>query len=259
MSGWMTVALKEIRDHRRDRRSLISAALYSLMGPVVILLVAQSPAAARGGAPLLLSMMSVFALVSAFTGGMYLALDATAGERDRGSLVPLLLNPIPSLQLVAGKWIAVGVFAVAGLALNLAAFTAVFEWSGIAAPEASTGPLLLWMVCGLLPLTLLGAALHMLTGAASRTLKDAQARLSIVAMVPMMTGMFLVFFPDTIGRWWFAIPVVGSQALITEALRGHTVSLLQAGTLAFLTLAMTAALLLAAGRIMSGDESAAQT
>ena len=94
MSGWMTVALKEIRDHLRDRRSLTSAALYALMGPVVILLVAQSAAAERGGAGLLLSMMSVFALVSAFTGGMYLALDSTAGERERGSLVPLLLNPV---------------------------------------------------------------------------------------------------------------------------------------------------------------------
>ena len=85
MSGWMTVALKELRDHRRDRRSLVSAALYSLMGPIVILLVAQSPLATTGGAPLLLSMMTVFALVAAFTGGMFIALDATAGERERGS------------------------------------------------------------------------------------------------------------------------------------------------------------------------------
>jgi len=257
MSGWMTVALKEIRDHRRDLRSLASATLYSLMGPVVILLVAQSPAAAKGGAPLLLSMMSVFALVSAFTGGMFLALDATAGERDRRSLVPLLLNPIPSLHLVTGKWIAVAVFAVAGLAVNLAAFTAVFEWSGITAPAGTVGPLLLWMVCGLFPVALLGAALHMLTGAASRTLKDAQARLSIVAMVPMMIGMFLVFFPGTIGQWWFAIPVVGTQALIGDALRGHGVSVLQAVTLALLTLASTAALLWAAGRVMSRNEIAA--
>ena len=43
----MTVAVKEIRDHGRDRRSLMSAALYSFMGPVVILLVAQSSAASK--------------------------------------------------------------------------------------------------------------------------------------------------------------------------------------------------------------------
>ena len=254
MSGWMTVALKEIRDHSRDRRSLVSAAMYSLIGPVVILLVAQSPAAEKGGAPLLLSMMSVFALVAAFTGGMFLAVDATAGERERGSLVPLLLNPIPSLHLMAGKWIAVAVFAIGGLAVNLAAFTAVFEWSGIEAPAGTTGPLLLWIVCGLAPVALLGAALHLLTGAASRTLKDAQARLSIVTLVPMMTGMFLVFFPGTIQQWWFAIPMIGPQALIGEALRGHAVSLLQAVTLALLTLVATSALLLAAGRVMSRNE-----
>lgn len=140
MSGWMTVALKEIREHGRDRRSLMSAALYSFMGPMVILLVAQSSAASKGGAPLLLSMMSVFALVSAFTGGMFLALDATAGERERGSLVPLLLNPIPSLQLVAGKWIAVAAFAIAGLTLNLVGFTAVFEWSRITPPSGTFEP-----------------------------------------------------------------------------------------------------------------------
>jgi len=257
MSGWMTVALKEIRDHRRDHRSLVSAALYSLIGPVVILLVAQSPAAAKGGAPLLLSMMSVFALVSAFTGGMYLALDATAGERERGSLVPLLLNPVPSLHLIVGKWIAVAVFAVGGLAVTLTAFTAVFEWSGVATPTGTTGPLLVWIVCGLVPVALLGAALHLLTGSASRTLKDAQAKLSMVAMAPMMTGMFLVFFPDTAGQWWFAVPVIGQQALIGEALRGHAVSLLQTGTLAVFTLASTTAVLWIAGRFMSRNDIAA--
>jgi sodium transport system permease protein len=254
MSGWMTVAVKELRDHYRDRRSLVSAALYSLMGPVVMLLVTQSPAAIKGGAPLLLSMMSVFALVSAFTGGMFLAMDATAGERERGSLVPLLLNPIPSLQLIAGKWIAIGVFAIAGLLLNLAAFTAVFEWSGVNPPRSLIAPLLLWIAGGLVPVALLGAALHLLTGAASRTLKEAQARLSIVALVPMMTSMFLVFFPGMISRWWIAIPVIGQQALINEALRGQAVTLLQAVTLAIMTLATTAALVLAAGRVMHRNE-----
>ena len=134
-------------------------------------------------------------------------------------------------------------------------FTAVFEWSRITPPNGTTWPFVLWVVCGLVPLALLGAALHILTGTASRTLKDAQARLSIVTLVPMMTGMFLVFFPDTIGRWWFAMPVIGQQALFGE-LRGHTVSLLQAGMLALLTLRRRL-LVLTAGRAMSRNEATA--
>ena len=169
----------------------------------------------------------MFALVSAFTGGMFLALDATAGERERGSLVPLLLNPILPLHLVAGKWIAVAAFGVAGLVLNLVGFTAVFEWSRITPPNGTTWPFVLWVVCGLVPLALLGAALHILTGTASRTLKDAQARLSIVTLVPMMTGMFLVFFPDTIGAGGSPCPSSVNRRCSGRRCAG-TVSLLQA-------------------------------
>jgi sodium transport system permease protein len=254
MSGSVTIALKEIRDHLRDTRALRAAAMYALMGPAVILLVSQSSAAERGGAGLLLSMMSVFALVSAFTGGLYIALDSTAGERERGSLVPLLLNPVSRRDVVVGKWIGVSAFSLAGLALTLGGFTAVFEWGGVAPSRDLDGVLLLWVVCGLVPLALFGAALDLLTGATSRAVKDAQAKLTIVTFAPMIVGMFLVFFPDWIGRWWFALPVVGQQALIGAGLRGEAVSVIQAGVLAILTLAATAVALLAAARLMSRDE-----
>jgi sodium transport system permease protein len=255
MSGSVTIARKEIRDHLRDTRALGSAATYALMGPVVIFLVSQSAAAAKGGPRLLLSMMTVFALVSAFTGGMFLALDATAGERERGSLVPLLLNPVPRLQVILGKWIGVSVFGLAGLMLTLAGLTAIFEWGGVAPSPDLTGLFLLWTVCGLVPLALFGAALDLLTGASSRTLKDAQARLSIMMFVPMMVGMFLVFFPDWAGRWSFVIPVVGQQALIGAGLRGETISLTHAIALGVLTIAATALALAAAGRAINRDET----
>ena len=254
MSGCLTIGLKEIRDHLRDRRSLRAAALYALMGPVVILLVSQSAAAERGGAGLLLSMMSVFALVSAFTGGIYIALDSTAGERERGSLVPLLLNPVPRRDVIVGKWIGVSTFTLAGLVLTLAAFTVVFESGGIELRPELARVLLLWIVCGLVPLALFGAALDLLTGATSRTVKDAHARLSMVTFAPMIVGMFLVFFPDWIGQWWFALPLVGQQALIVAGLRGETVSVVHAGLLGMLTLAATAVALIAAGRLLSRDE-----
>src|SRR4051794_2716975 len=111
------VARKELMDHLRDVRSLISAGLYALMGPFVVLIVAR---AVRGAnQPMLAGMMSVFTLVSAFVGGMYVAMDMTAGERERRSLLPLLMNPITRLDLMIGKWLATSVFAVAGLLTTL--------------------------------------------------------------------------------------------------------------------------------------------
>src|SRR5262245_22059671 len=229
--------------------------MYALMGPVVILLVSLSPVATAGGSRLLLSMMSVFTLVSAFTGGMHIALDSTAGERERGSLVPLLLNPVSRMHVIVGKWIAVAFFALAGLALNLVAFTAIFEWRGVNPTGEVRQVFLLWVGAGLLPLALFGAALDLLTGASSRTTKDAHARLSIVMLCPMMVGMFLVSFPGWIGRWWFAVPVVGQRALIGAGLRGEAVSLWQVGALALLTAATAAAGLWASARVLIRDET----
>ena len=76
----------------------------------------------------------------------------------------------------------------------------------------------------------------------------------MVTFAPMVVGMFLVFFPDWIGRWWFALPVVGQQALIGAGLRGDAVSLVQAGVLGVLTLAATAVALTRGRALMNRDE-----
>jgi hypothetical protein len=67
--------------------------------------------------------------------------------------------------------------------------------------------------------------------------------------------MFLVFFPSWIGRWWFAVPVVGQQALIGAGLRGETVPLWQAGALALLTTATAVAALWAAAHALNRNET----
>ena len=73
--------------------------------------------------------MSVFALVAAFVGGMNVAIDSIAGERERRSLLPLLMNPLLRRDVIIGKWMAISVFAIAGLALNLAGFALVLKLS----------------------------------------------------------------------------------------------------------------------------------
>ncbi len=254
MSSSLIVAMKEIREHLRDVRSLATGAAYALMGPVVILGVALSDAARAGGPRLLLSMMSVFTLVSAFAGGMHLALDSTAGERERGSFVPLFLNPVGRLQLVAGKWIGVSVFSLVALALNLAGFTLAFEWSGVVMPGELTRVLFLWVVFGLVPLALLGAALEIAAAATCHTVKEAYSRLSFVVFVPMIVGMFLIFFPGWIGSWWFTVPLIGQQALINAGLRGDSVSVAQAAVLAFITVAVAVVAVVSTARSLDRAE-----
>jgi hypothetical protein len=113
---------------------------------------------------------------------------------------------------------------------------------------------LLWTACGLVPLALLGAALDLLAAATCRTTKEAHVRLTIVTFVPMMVGMALIFSPGWVGRWWYALPIVGQQALIGAGLRGDVVSAVQSSVLGLVTMAAAAIAIRATARALDRDE-----
>ena len=78
----LIIARKEMIDRLRDRRSVISSVMYTLMGPFVVGLVSLSPAIKGAGRRPIVGLMSVFTLVAAFSGGMNVAMDTVAGERE---------------------------------------------------------------------------------------------------------------------------------------------------------------------------------
>jgi sodium transport system permease protein len=143
---------------------------------------------------------SVFLLVAAFTGGMNVAMDTMAGERERRSLLPLLLTPTTRLTVVIGKWLAVSVFSVLGVMVTLLAFAALFYARGIATPWLSKAGLICWVVLGLVPLAFLAAALEVAISTACRTTKEAHTYLSLLIFLPMVVSMYLVFLPRHFGR-----------------------------------------------------------
>jgi sodium transport system permease protein len=251
----LAVARKELTDHARDRRAVLSTVLYALMGPVVVLLVSLSRSqAGREQAAVLLSMASVFTLVSAFSGGMNVALDVVAGERERRSLVPLLLTPVRRLDVVVGKWIAASVFAVVSVAVTVVAFLLVLV-PGLASANGSlAGPLTSWTVGGLTTLACFGSAINLLIAASSRSLKEAQGWTSMVAFIPMLIGMMIVFFPGWAGRTWFTTPVVGQQWLMVQGITGTPVSGVHAGLLVAVTIAAVVPALWLAGRALGRDD-----
>ena len=239
----LIVARKEIRDHLRDTRSLVSSLFYALMGPLVVGMVAI---AMRGGkaSEVVLSMMSVFALVAAFVGGMNVAIDSIAGERERRSLLPLLMNPLLRRDVIIGKWMAISVFAIAGLALNLAGFALVLKLSLAQALIASLT---------LIPLAGFAAALELLISTWCGNIKEAHTYLSMVIFLPMGLGMFLVFFPQMAKAWLF-LPVAGQQLLMESILKGGQLPLVAFTSVTLTTLATAAALLRTAARLLHRDD-----
>ena len=251
----LIVARKEMLDHLRDTRSLMSMTLHASMGPAIVMLVSFSGAARRDTlSTVLLSMMSVFALVSAFAGGMTVALDSTAGERERRSLVPLLMNSVATRDVMLGKWMATSLFTIGALSINLVGIGLVLTTRAPALLTAHGSGLARWVVFGLLPLALLGSAVELLIAATSRTTKEGANWLTMVTFVPMLAGILLVFFPGHLGNWWFVMPVVGQQVLVGKYLSGESVSLLSPAVLALVTAAAAVPTLARATRVIGRDE-----
>ncbi len=243
LSHALIVARKEIRDHVRDTRSLVSSAFYALMGPLVVGMVSIAVRGEKSSA-VLLSMASVFALVATFIGGMNVAMDAIAGERERRSLLPLLMNPLLRRDVVLGKWLAISCFALAGVVINLLGFAIVVGFSFT---------LLVAVTLALIPLVLFAAAVELLISTWSRNIKEAHTYLSLVVFLPMGIGMFLVFFPHMATRWLW-LPVAGQQLLIDLLTKGGKLPLFSSLALSLITGASAAVILLAAAKLLQRDE-----
>ncbi|MGH8230084.1 MAG: ABC transporter permease, partial [Steroidobacteraceae bacterium] len=111
---------------------------------------------------LMLGTLSYFIIIAMLMGGQYLAIDATAGERERGSLEPLLTVPVRREQLLYGKILAACAFMLISLALTVVALSVALRFVGLArlGMSLNLGPLTVILVIGCcVPLAPLGAAL----------------------------------------------------------------------------------------------------
>jgi len=173
----------------------------------------------------LFEMVVMFAVMAAFLCNMYIAIDATAGERERGSMEPLLINPVSRTALVLGKWVAAIVFGLVGVALTLACTAIVMknvplEHLGM---RFVFGVREVWFVffC-FMPLVLLAGALQLFLSSFARTFKEAQTYLSLVMFLPMLPGMWLMFKPTSPDLWMASVPALGQQVLAGSVLRGES-------------------------------------
>jgi|CZKD01.1.fsa_nt_gi sodium transport system permease protein len=255
MNPALTIARKEIVDGLRDVRSVMASLFYALMGPAVVGLVSMATRAnakPESETAVLTGMMAIFTLVSAFVGGMNIAMDTVAGERERRSLLPLLLNPVSRRNVVLGKWLAVSYFAMAGLVVDVVGFAVVFATAGT---HISAGPgRLLPGALGLVSLPFLAASIQLLISTVSRGVKEAQTYLSLIVFLPMGIGMFLVFSPAAKRAWCNFLPLVGQQLQLEALVNGQGISLFEPVVLGCLTVALAIGILLATANRLQRDE-----
>ena len=142
-----------------------------------------------GRSAILLGMLSYFFIFALLTGGMNLAIDATAGERERGSLEPLLCLPVKRDHLIYGKIFATCLFMAISLSLSLICFHFTLKFMPLQelGMTPNFGPLVVLMAFLLLvPFALVGASLMTLVASFTKSFKEAQTWVSVVLLAPTM-------------------------------------------------------------------------
>ncbi len=211
---------------------------------------------ATGRSVILLGMLTYFLLFATLMGGFYLAIDSTAGERERGSLEPLLTTPVARADLLLGKMAATISYMLLSLVLTIVGFTVALYFLPLEQLGMSSnfGPVVaLKIILILAPFAPLGAALMTLVASFTRTYKEAQTYLGLVLLVPtlpLIIATLLNIRPDFSLMW---IPSLSQHLLITELIKAEPLNLGHLGVSTTSTLLMGALLAWLATRLYNRE------
>ena len=183
----------------------------------------STPEAKRG---LMLSvMLPYFLIITAFLGGAALVLDATAGERERQTLEPLLATPAPRGAIVSGKIVAACLLGVVSLLLSLLAIKLSAQFAtGMARSLDMSLMSIASMLFVLLPMLLIGTSLLTFLAAAAKSLKEAQSHMTWLMLMPMIPTMMLMVNPVKTQLWQFAVPFLAQNQLLLKVIRAEPIS-----------------------------------
>ena len=173
------------------------------------------------------TLVPFFVLMAVLYGALNAALDTTAGERERGSLEPLLMNPTPRAALVLGKWAAVAGVAMLIALLSCASFlpgqwllrsdtlAAMFRF-GVA--EGAMFLVLLLPLAGALSAVLMAIAIR------CRSFKEAQANATALVLAVSLLPLMTLLNHEGEAAWFLWVPALAQITLMGRVLKGEAMA-----------------------------------
>jgi sodium transport system permease protein len=175
----------------------------------------------------LTGMLPFFILMAVLYGALNAALDTTAGERERGSLEPLLMTPASRRALVLGKW---GAVAAVGMLIALLSCLSFLPAQGFLRSETLAamfqfGPREVALFLALLaPLAAALAAAMMAIAIRCKTFKEAQANNTVVILGVSLLPMVTLFNQGGEAPWHLWTPALGQVTLMNRVLKGEALA-----------------------------------
>ncbi|HEY0662304.1 MAG TPA: ABC transporter permease [Lysobacter sp.] len=173
---------------------------------------------------LLSALLPYLLILFSFIGGANLILDATAGERERQSLEPLLATPASRGAIVSGKIAAACALGLLSLLLTLLAFKLSAQMAtGMARMLDVSFIAIGKMLLILLPMLFIGTALLTYLAAAAKSMKEAQSHMTWLLLLPMIPTFVLMVNPVKTQLWQFLVPFLAQNQLLLKVIRGEII------------------------------------
>jgi len=213
----------------------------------------QSSSESKGGQ--LIGMIILFMLLSIFVSGMNLAIDTSAGERERNSLALLLSHPISLQQLIASKVCAVSAFGMLGLVLVLIMSKLIYPmvpWQELGfSVDISFSFMIATLIVGAF-IAILAASMQLFVSFMAKSFKEAQTYISFVLFIPMALSYAVTFDLATDELRW--APVTGQLQALIDLMKGKEIPLLQLTVSCLSTLIISVALVLGMERLLKSEK-----
>jgi sodium transport system permease protein len=176
------------------------------------------------------TLVPFFVLMAVLYGALNAALDTTAGERERGSLEPLLMNPTSRLALVLGKW---GAVASVGMLIAVLSCLSFLPGQWLLRSETLSAMFrfdlreALLFIALLLPLAGALAAVLMAVAIRTKSFKEAQANATVVVLAVSLLPLISLFGQRGEAPWHQWVPALAQVTLMARVLKGESLTLAQ--------------------------------
>lgn len=224
-----------------------------VVSPIQVQVQDQATVDSKGG---MIIGLAIFTMIySVFISGMNLAIDTSAGERERNSLTLLLSHPISTWQIVLSKVITVTLFAMAGLLLILLVSKfayALVPWQELGFSVNISLPFMLLMLVIGFPVALLASSLQLFVSFLAKSFKEAQSYLTMVLIVPMAISMMSSYnIAPKVLEW---VPVSGQQQALMAFVKGHDIGFTQLALSSSLTLIIAIVLIYGMQKMLKSEK-----
>ncbi|MDA7696791.1 ABC transporter permease subunit [Porticoccaceae bacterium] len=225
----------------------------NIINPIKVHIQDQATAVSKGGQ--IMGVMTMLMILSVFVAGMNLAIDTSAGERERNSLALLLSHPVSVLQLVMSKTVAVSIFGMLGLILTIIVSKFVYPfvpWQELGFSVDISGSFVLGALLAGFSVAIFAASMQLFVSFMAKSFKEAQTYISFVMFVPiaMSYAATLDFAVEEL-RW---APVSGQLQALIDLAKGKEIPLLQLAVSCLSTLIISLALIFGMERLLKSEK-----